>query len=287
MPGLTGAGRASLGAVLFWMVVSAAAAEQTGQGLKVGFREDAPPFVSLRAGPPPEGITGPGAEYDGFAATICRAVLDALEPGIGDVETFPVNAGDRFTLEDGAPRDLDILCDTTSITRERLAFCSFSFPYFVTGISFASREFRSRIGSVEGKRIGLVGGTTAVERLNTEWQRRFGDQPEITQFEDYEQGIEAMTGERIDVLFGDQILLEQAIRDADAGFDVSDDIISTELYGLCINPDRPDLLRVTNDTLAELYGSGQIYSVLSEYFEGRGASRFLVTLYSLYAVPEN
>lgn len=258
--------------------------------LTIGFREDAPPFVSRVDESEINAADAPGAAYRGFTADICRSIITALADGKDggvEVSEYPVTAADRFEDAQGNQRAFDMLCDTTSITRERLDYCNFSFPYFVTGIAHASRKPDIALAETQQKSLGLVGGTTAVERLRSEWRLRFNASPHVEPFENYEAGMEALVSGKIEVLFGDQILLEQARETLDAQIFVSDEMLSTELYGLCINPERPDLLRVANATLAELYASGRIYTLVKNHFDGRGASRFLVMLYAFYAVPEN
>lgn len=269
------------------LLLVAVADSAFGDTFAIGYREDAPPFAAraetVELLPP-----GWGAAYDGFAVDICREVVDAVTKQTGaEFTEFPVNAGNRFKIESGNDPAFDMLCDTTSISRDRLKYCSFTFPYFVTSISFATAGDVPPISEVKGRKIGLVGGTTAEERLRTEWSNRFGETPTIMRFEDYTEAVAAVADGTLEVLFGDQVLLEKAAENASIPVNVSSDIISTEVYSFCINPEQPELLRIANRTLAELYSGRRIYDLLSRHFAGRGASRLLLMLYTFYAVPEN
>ena len=182
----------------------------------------------------------------------------------------------------------DILCDSTSMTRARLSSCAFSFPYFVTGITFATAKSDANVELktlIEAK-VGLVGGTTAVNRLNAMWQNDFGSDPQATPFEDYATGLAAIETGEIKAVFGDQILLQGAVAEAEGAYTVAKDIYSVELYGVCINPARQNLLLTTNQTLGTLYSSNEIYAILGDHFGGRGASRILTNVYRMFALPE-
>jgi len=249
----------------------------TAEGLKIGFREDAPPFSSLSEDPSNESV---GAPFTGLSVDLCRVIVTAM-PGDVGLQEFGFVASDRFT--DTMP-PFDLICDPTSITAERFTHCNFSFPYFVTGITFVTEGTPPPLADMAQATIGLVGGTTAEARLEAEWIKEFGTTPSMLDFETYADGIDALEAGRVSALFGDEILLRGATEDG-SDLMISGDVLSVELYAICVDPDRPDLLGQVNATLAELYGSGEIYGMLGRHFEGRGASRLLATLYSIYAVP--
>ena len=267
--------------------------EQSGSNgaetLRVGFREDAPPFSRVV-----EGGTGQGSEtgfqtrYEGFSVDICRELIDGyleVKPNT-TIEFYGFTANTRFRVEDGEDRQFDLLCDPTSITVERFQYCSFSFPYFVTGISYVTVGRERALDDLAKMKVGIVGRTTAEARLRHEWKQRFDSDPDLVRFDNYADGIQKLSHGDVEGLFGDQVLLERATRDVSRNLFVSDQVYSIELYGFCTNPHRdPVLLQSVNRTLSELYGSGEIYEILSRHFDGRGASRILANLYRVFSVP--
>lgn len=273
-------------AISICMAFAAKAGETT---LRVGFREDASPFSALsESGALSGGVVQ--AAYEGFSVDICHRILDNFLEGRPDQEitVFGFTASKRQEMLEAENPPFDILCDSTSMTRSRLSSCAFSFPYFVTGITFAAAKSDTSVelASLAEAKVGLVGGTTTVNRLNAMWQTDFGSEPMATSFEDYASGLAAIESGEVQAVFGDQILLQGAVEEAEPDYAVGRDIYSVELYGLCINPARQDLLLATNRVLAMLYASNEIYVILGDHFGGRGASRILTNVYRIFALQE-
>lgn len=254
--------------------------------LRLALREDAPPFSSRIEGAPAEASFD--AAYEGFSVSLCARVVDTLkqrQPAL-QVAHVGVTALTRFPDGQGEGETWDLLCDPTSITQARLDWCSFSFPFFVTGIAYAARDPTATAESLGGQPVALVGETTADTGLKRDWENRYGTAPQFELVEDYKAAVTAMNEGEVVAVFGDQVLLQEALTEAEMTMDVSSDVLSIELYGFCVAPGRPDVLAAVNATLAELYRSGEVYRLLSRDFDGRGATRLLSNLYSLYAVAE-
>lgn len=269
-------------------IAFAAQADETT--LRVGFREDASPFsAQSESGALSGGVVQ--AAYEGFSVDICHRILDGFLEGRPDqkVTVFGFTAPERQEMLEAKDPSFDILCDSTSMTLSRLSSCAFSFPYFVTGITFvtAKSDASVELTSLAEAKVGLVGGTTTVNRLNAMWQTDFGSEPMVTSFEDYASGLAAIESGEVQAVFGDQILLQGAVEEAEQDYAVGRNIYSVELYGLCINPARQDLLLATNQTLATLYASNEIYAILGDHFGGRGASRILTNVYRMFALKED
>ena len=281
--------RAHLAAALSVLIGIAFGAQADETSLRVGFREDAPPFSAQTESGALTGGTVQAA-YEGFSVDICHRILDRYLEGHPDLKVVVsgFTAPMRQEMMKAKKPPFDILCDSTSMTRARLSSCAFSFPYFVTGITFATAksDVSSELKTLVEAKIGLVGGTTAVNRLNTIWQNDFGADPQAIVFENYAIGLAAIEAGDVEAVFGDQILLQEAVAEADEEYSVAKDIYSVELYGVCINPARQDLLLTANQTLGALYASNEIYEILGDHFGGRGASRILTNVYRMYALPE-
>jgi len=264
------------------LAVPASAAEPV---LHLGIRQDAPPFASRAEGATAAENDPLGAAYTGFSVDICREIVATLQtraPALR-IEHMGVTAQTRFT-ETGGP-SFDILCDPTSITVERLDICSFSFAYFVTGIGYVAAEPAEGIEALAAQPVALVGNTTAESRISEDWQARYGTPPKLHRMENYGAAVAALEAGDVRAIVGDQVLLQRALEDAGSDRVLGDEILSVELYGFCVRPDRPELLAAANATLADLYRSGRIYQILSQHFDGHGASRILANLYTLHAIP--
>ncbi|WP_255011644.1 transporter substrate-binding domain-containing protein [Roseovarius sp. M141] len=281
--------RAHLCAVMSILIGLASGAQADETTLRVGFREDAPPFSAQTESGALTGGTVQAA-YEGFSVDICHRIVDSYLEGHPDLKVvvFGFTAPKREEMMEAREPTFDILCDSTSMTRARLSSCAFSFPYFVTGITYATAKSDTgvELKTLAEAKVGLVGGTTAVNRLNTMWQNDFGVDPQATLYEDYATGLAAIEAGEVKAVFGDQILLQGAVMENEEKFGVAKDIYSVELYGVCINPARQDLLLTTNQTLGSLYASNEIYAILGDHFGGRGASRILTNVYRMFALPE-
>lgn len=148
-------------------------AAQAPAQIRVGVRTDAPPF-SYHVGRQllgPERPSGPLGQqgFSGYMVFICDRVLETMidRQFLNGAEIAPVDvtATDRFVaLRAGpdAPKQIDILCDPSTITRERLREFVASPPLYLSGIGFASQP-RSKLGAGTcASRIGLVDSTTAL-----------------------------------------------------------------------------------------------------------------------------
>ena len=103
------AGRMRRAVALAAGLAAAAAPAASAEAFRIGVRPDARPFVFQRA----------DGSYAGFLYDLCRAAVAGA--GIADaaVELVPVLAGDRFERLDDPAAPLDLLCDPTTITKER------------------------------------------------------------------------------------------------------------------------------------------------------------------------
>ena len=111
---------------------------------------------------------------------VCSEVLDRLTDiseeienadghgvdfGGAEIVVVPVEANNRFSkLDDGS---IDILCGPNSITPKRLSRYIFTFPLFLSGISYATlRDFSETEYHEEPDEIvGMVKDTTALEGM--------------------------------------------------------------------------------------------------------------------------
>ncbi|WP_417679432.1 transporter substrate-binding domain-containing protein [Roseibium sp.] len=269
----------------FSPILPAAAADEV---LRLGIRVDAPPFSSRVE------TAHSGAKFDemytGFSVSLCSEVVQRMKWDTPDlrVEVIPVTAQTRFPKEPQQYPTWDLLCDPTSVTLLRFDWCRYSFPYFVTGIAYATHDSATNPENLGGQLVALVGKTTTDSGLKLEWSHLYGTPPEFVVKDNYEEAVLALKEGEVKAVFGDQILLQDALEKASMSVEsyMSSDILSIELYSFCVNSARPNVLTVVNVTLADLYRSGKIIELLGESFDGRGANRLLSTLYRLYAVPE-
>jgi ABC-type amino acid transport substrate-binding protein len=95
-----------------------------GESVVVGYREDARPFVHMSD---PE-----GPKFSGFLSDFCDAALSLAGY---EVKRVAVDAASRWRKLDND--EVDMLCDTTSVTLERAGKRLFTPIIFLSGVSYA------------------------------------------------------------------------------------------------------------------------------------------------------
>jgi len=274
-------------AVLLLIMPIDLAADDTSV-VRLGMRLDAAPFSSRLSD---AANTAPFYDaYQGFSVSLCVKIVETLRETDPDlrIEAVGVTAQTRFPSPEHQAEDWTLLCDPTSVTVARLEYCSFSFPYFVTGIAYATLDSKMTPATLRDQIVALVGQTTADTGLEAEWVQKYGDAPKFEPKSNYEEAVAALRDNKVAAVFGDQVLLMEALETAGmvAEYTLSSDVLSIELYSFCVDPDRPEVLAAVNATLADLYRTGEVIELLADNFDGRGANRLLSTMYRLYAVSE-
>lgn len=157
-------GTVGLGVTLTLMAIAPVPAEtvlervaRTGE-LRAATRVDAVPF-GFKA---PDGdLAGYGVDLIGLIGAKLAATMD---------RTLTVNLG-TVTLDDRfeaiAAGNVDIVCEATTITQERLETVDFSVPFFISGAKFLVKQDGAERfnvnGSLEGVAIAYIEGTTTFE----------------------------------------------------------------------------------------------------------------------------
>jgi ABC-type amino acid transport substrate-binding protein len=133
--------------------------------IKIGYRQYQPPMSSLNKNGTPEG----------YSIDLCQQIVAGVEDKIGKnitIEYVPVTAEERFqALSDSR---IDILCGATTKTLSRGELVDFTQLTFVTGASFMTLKGTDIMNNFNGKKIGVVEGTTTYTAL-----KELFDDPEI------------------------------------------------------------------------------------------------------------
>jgi len=261
-------------------VLTAAAAatlervRETGQ-FRIGYRADAKPYSFLDAKGRPAG----------YIVDLCKEVALALGPGIRE-EYVLVPADRRFAaVRDG---QIDILCDPSSITLARRELVDFSLPTYLDGAAVLSRAKSpvQRFEDLGGKRIGVLTGTTT-ERVLQDSLDKLGLQASIVAVRDHRDGLELVWDAKLDAYIADRGILAAMLREGGRpGFALSKNYFSYETYGLALPRGDYEFRLLVDRTLARLYRTGKIRSILSKTFGHAPIDETLNTLFLINALPE-
>ncbi len=228
--------------------------------VRLGYRENSPPFAFLDAKKKPIG----------YSLDICEIVVDEIAREVGKdlaVEFRAVTPENRFELVISGGVDLE--CGSTTNTAERRKSVTFSPTMFVTGTKLLVRRgsgIRS-LRDLDGKTIVLTRGTvheTAVPRL-VERQKLavkfvFGA--------DHNESFQMLAHGKADAFANDDVQLYGMVAETRSASDfrVIGDFLTYADYALTMRKDDPDFAEVVEHAFHNLAGSREIVAIYERWF---------------------
>ena len=228
--------------------------------VRLGYRENSPPFAFLDAKRRPIG----------YSLDICEVVVDEITREVGKdltVEYRAVTPENRFELVTSDAIDLE--CGSTTNTAERRKIVAFSPTTFVTGTKLLVRRgsgIRS-LRDLDGKTIVLTRGTvheTAVPKL-VERQKLavkfiFGA--------DHDESFQILAAGKADAFANDDVQLYGMLAETRSGSDfrVVGDFLTYADYALTMRKDDPEFAEVVEHAFHNLAGSREIVAIYERWF---------------------
>lgn len=247
----------------------------------IGYRVDSLPFSGQTADGKPTG----------YSVTLCTDIGKAIGQAGGakdlKIQFQTVTVESRF--EDLLSGKIDILCEATSETIQRMEKLDFTLPTFVSGAGLMVRADQpvSGLADLAGKKIGVLRNTTTAAGLRgTLKQDKIS--ADVVELYDHDAGMAALEEKSIDAYFADRELLIglKARSKNPAGLAVAEQYLTNEPYALAIRQNDYRLKLIANLALARLYRSGKIAAIFSAAFPDRKPSQLLKALYILNGLPE-
>lgn len=270
-------------------VVSLALAEQpqasvleevkSNKTLRVGYREDAPPFS----------YKNDIGEAAGYTVELCRQVaagfgqLHQIEGLV--IDYVPVTAADRFdAVTEGK---IHLLCGATTQTLARREIVSFSLPTFIDGASVLFRaDGPKSFAEMVGRTIGVLGNTTTEKGLRNTLERE-GMQADVVAVNSHEEGFERLVAGEISAYFADRAILAYMLQHSDqaANLHLSNRFFSHEPFALALPRGDEDFRLSVDRVLSYLYKSGRIGDVFKATFPNAQPTDMLKALYVINGLP--
>jgi polar amino acid transport system substrate-binding protein/glutamate/aspartate transport system substrate-binding protein len=249
--------------------------------LRIAYRDDAPPFS----------YTDSIGEPAGFMVELCRSVAKNLATALnlGDlkVDYVLVTAENRFVAITSGKADL--LCEPTSATLSRREQVDFSIPTFVDGASLlVSGEGPNEFGALEGKKIGVLAGTTTEKSLR-DTLASANIKAEVVPAKTHMEGLAMLDQGTVVAYFGDRAILSYlAAKSAEPSkLRLANNYFSLEPYALALQHGDSDFRLAVDRTLSRIYRSGEIGAIFGHTFGTQTQpSDMLQTLYLISALPE-
>ena len=242
---------------------------------RIGYRTEAKPYS----------FQNEAGQAAGYVVDLCLEVAKALGPNVRS-EFVQVAPNLRFEgIRDGLA---DILCDPSSITMARREMVDFSLPIFLDGASVLSRTSKPvRVfEDFAGKRIGVLQNTTSEETLRVSLAE-LSLKADILPVRDHRSGFSLLSDDKIDAYFADRGIVMGILQEGGwPGFEVSKSYFSYETYALVLPRDDGAFRLLVDRTLAQLYRSGKINTILERAFGKGEPPDMLRAMFQINSLPE-
>jgi len=250
--------------------------------IRVAFSGDSPPFSLVAA----------NGEPAGFAIELCRRVIAGIARATGepDLKTRWIvgSAAERVDLVATGKADLD--CANTTTTLARLREVDFSALVFVDTGGLLVREGSpvERLAGLEGRRVGVLAGTTTDLRLPSTLRQQ-GVNATVVRLNDGVEGVAMLESGSLDAFAADKVKLAGLAADARAprSLRVLPDDLSYEPQAFALPRNDSAYRLEVNRALSRAYASGEAERIFGQWLGRLGKpSGLLAAVYMLNVIPE-
>ena len=202
-----------------------------------------PPYEFLR-----------GQEIVGIDVEICRAVAQKLGKEF-QAETVDFDSVIPAVISGKA----DLAAAGITVTEDRKKNVDFSIPYVKTGIVVIYKKSNPFVNKAQlkGKKIGVQAGTTSETFVLEELKQ----EPERTKSP--AEACASLKSGRCDFVIADIDPAKNCVK-GEPDLQLSD-FITSEEYAVAIRKGQPELLKVLNETIAELKQNGKLQQWIDQY----------------------
>ena len=250
--------------------------------LTIGYRENAMPIS----------FAGTDGKPAGFSIDLCKEIAVAVQQELQlpslNVAWVPVTPENR--VDQVASGAVDIECGSTTASLSRQQKVDFTLMTFVDGASLLIVEGAGiqKVSDLNGKRIGIVPGTTTEKALGAYLQEN-AVTATVVPVKDHDEGLAGLQTGKLDAYASDRIILVGLILQArgTARYSLALDVLSHEPYAFMVRRDDSAFRLVANRTLARIYRSGAIGTLYAKWFGALGKpTPALILLWALQGLPE-
>lgn len=228
----------------------------------------------------------------GYSVDLCKRVAAGIQQQLNlpklDIKWVPLTLENRFDMV--ASGKVDMECGTSSDTISRQKLVDFSLMTWVDGGNFMTKGETTVNGLADmaGKRVGVVAGNTTEKALR-DWMKKNMISFEIIPVKSHLDGVKQLNDGQLDAYAADQTILiglaasvheQMKVRLAASNF-------SYEPYALVVPRNDADFKQAVNSALAQLYRTGEVFSVYNTWFGKFGKPpAALMAMYGMNALPE-
>lgn len=235
----------------------------SAKSITLGYRDASVPFsyVADSSGKPM-----------GYSVDLANRIVARIQEktGVADLKVNYnlVTSQTRIPLVQNGTVDLE--CGSTGVTAERQQQVAFSYGFiYVKGQLLTARDSGIQgFDDLKGKNVVTTAGTT-----NERFLKRYNAEHKADMFvisaKDHGEAFKMLETGRAAAFYMDDALLygERAKAKDPHNWVVVGQEQSREIYSCMVRKDDPQFLAVVNETLAELYRSGEINGIYQRWFE--------------------
>jgi len=229
--------------------------------VRLGYRENSPPFAFL----------DPAKKPVGYSLDLCEIVVEEIAAELGkDVRAAyrPVTPENRFGLMNSG--EIDLECGSTTNNVERRKVAAFSPTMFVTGAKLLVRRGSGILNfrDLADKTVVLTRGTVheaaipkLAERQNVAAKFVFAG--------DHNESFQMLASGKADAFANDDVQLYGMLAEKKAASDfrVVGDFLTYADYALMFRKDDPEFAEVVERAFRRLSGSREIVAIYARWFE--------------------
>jgi glutamate/aspartate transport system substrate-binding protein len=229
--------------------------------IRIGYRENSPPFAFLDAQRKPLG----------YSLDLCEIVVEEIAAELGkDIRVVrrAVTPENRFDLVNSGEVDLE--CGSTTNNLERRKIMAFSPTMFVTGTKLLVRRGGGILNfrDLAGKTVVLTRGTvheTAIPKL----AQRQNLPIKFVFASDHGESFQLLASGKADAFANDDVQLYGMLAETKsrADFRVVGDFLTYADYALMFRKDDPEFAEVVERAFHKLAGSREIVAIYERWFQ--------------------
>jgi glutamate/aspartate transport system substrate-binding protein len=206
----------------------------------------------------------------GYAMDICAVIVDAVKKQVPNLKVNYqlVTSANRIPLM--ANGTIDMECGSTTNNNERQQQVSFTNTHFIPANRWVSKKSSNlkSLNDLKGKTIVSTAGTSNI-KLITQLNADKNLGMNIVSANGHPEAFQMVETGRAVAFVMDDILLAGLVANSrnPADYELSNDFLSLEPYGIMIRKDDPTFQKIADDATADLYKSGRINAIYEKWFQ--------------------
>ena len=207
----------------------------------------------------------------GYSVDLASKIVERIQQKTGvpqlNVKYNLVTSQTRIPLVINGTVDLE--CGSTGVTAERQKQVAFSYGFiYVKGQLLTAKDSGiQRFADLRGKNVVTTAGTTN-ERFLKSYNHEHKLDMSVISAKDHGEAFQMLqSGRAVAFYMDDALLYGERAKAKDPHKWVVGEEQSREIYSCMVRKDDPQFLAVVNETLGELYSSGEINGIYQRWFE--------------------